>query len=447
MFDAQDNFLGYRGIQREITQEYELADTLAYQATYDWLTGLVNRYEFNERLQEIIQDCCHKGEQAVLCYIDLDQFKIVNDTAGHAVGDPLLVEISTLFQETIRDSDILSRLGGDEFGLILKGCTLESAQVLCKSLLSTLQTHRFCWENRQFNLSCSIGVVPISSHSGELVDLLSRADLACYKAKKLGRGRLYIDTPGEIGLDSDKTLMTHIANLTQYIEEDRFFLVQQKIQSLFPTGHQGNHFEVLIRFQDKNSAVMSPADFIPAMEQYGVITVIDRWVIETVLKKLSHVSPDTLISINVSGISLGDENFLDYTVRLLKQSKLPATCLCFEITETAAISHLEDAKKFIRTLQSLGAKFALDDFGSGLSSFGYLKTLPVDFLKIDGGLIKNIVREPSDLAIVKCVNDVAHMLGMQTIAEFVEDGQTLECLKGLGIDYAQGYGIAKPEVD
>lgn len=464
MFDTQNNFLGYRGIQREITQEYELAETLAYQATHDWLTGLVNRYEFNQRLQASYERCLAKGEQAALCYIDLDQFKIVNDTAGHQAGDQLIAKIAQLLQSCIRESDILGRLGGDEFGLILRDCSLSVAQSICSSILSALRAYRFTWQGRQFVVGCSIGVVPVLDSSAgvesvanesdampvadgtaTVVDLLSRADLACYKAKKLGRGRVYTDMPGEAGLESDRNVMTHIANIHQYLEEGRFFLVQQKIQPLSLAAHKGAHFEALIRFKESPHGVMTPTQFIPAMEQYGVITLIDRWVIETLLTQLPLTSTDALISINLSGISLGDESFLDYIICLIQQSTIPASCLCFEITETAAISHLNRAKCFIRTLQDMGVKFALDDFGSGVSSFGYLKSLPVDFLKIDGSLVRNMVSEPSDWAMVKSVNDIAHMLGMQTIAEFVEDQQTLECLTALGIDYAQGYGIEKPQ--
>ncbi len=445
IIDFKKDLQGYRGILREITKEYHISEKLAYQATYDWLTGLVNRYEFNVRLQEIIQHCHSPGMQAVLCYIDLDQFKIVNDTAGHLAGDRLLVELADEIQASIRESDILGRLGGDEFGLILEACSLQTAQEICDALITRLQAYRFQWNERQFTVGCSIGVVPILNSSVNMVDLLSRADLACYKAKDLGRGRVYIDTPGALDLTSDQHVMTRIANLTQSLEENQFFLVKQKIQSLSMASVAEDHFEVLLRFRDKTGGIMTPGEFVPAMERYGVISIVDRWVLETVLQGLKNLDGDAVFSINISGVSLSDERFLEHAVRLIDESNIPGTRLCFEITETAAISHLEEAQRFMQTMKSLGVKFALDDFGSGLASFGYLKTLPVDRLKIDGSLVKDMVRDPSNLAIVEFINDLAHMMGMQTVAEFVEDGQTLKSLQTLGIDYAQGYHIGKPE--
>ena len=436
--------LGYRGILREITKEYQISETLAYQATYDWLTGLVNRYSFNDHLQEIIQHCQSSGLQAVLCYLDLDQFKILNDTAGHHAGDQLLIELSDVIRASMRESDILGRLGGDEFGLIIEGCSLHTARELCETIISDIQAYHFHWQDLQFSVGCSIGVVPILNNSVDMADLLSRADLACYKAKDLGRGRVYIDTPGDLDLTSDQSVMTRIANLTQSIEENHFFLVKQKIQALASPRSAVEHFEVLLRFRDHTNTIVSPGEFIPAMERYGVISIIDRWVLKTVLNQLQNDTSDAVFSINISGVSLSDERFLEHAIHLIHESQILGKHLCFEITETAAISHLKDAQNFIKTMKELGVKFALDDFGSGVASFGYLKTLPVDFLKIDGSLVKDIVRESSNFAIVQFVNELAHMMGMQTIAEFVEDAITLDYLKDLGIDYAQGYHIGKP---
>lgn len=448
--DRANVFRGHRGIIREITKEYHLAETLAYQATYDSLTGLLNRCEFDNRLQRTIQHCYHSAHQAVLCYLDLDQFKVVNDTAGHLIGDQLLIEISQIIHSSIRTSDVLGRLGGDEFGLILEDCPLEDAKVICESLVETIQAYRFQWQDRQFNVGCSIGIAPIPGDSMNAVELLSQADLACYKAKDSGRGRIYVATPDNPDLSSDRTQMAYIANISQAIEEDRFYLVQQKIQALSKSSHSSEHFEVLIRFRDSTNQIVSPGKLIPAAERYGVIGILDRWVLETVLdrvlKQKTATGKNVLISINLSGVSLSDERFLKHAKELVFQAGMLASCLCFEITETAAISHWSEATQFIHQMRGLGVKFALDDFGSGLSSFGYLRKLPVDFLKIDGSLIKNILQEPHNLAIVQLINHIAHMMDMQTIAEFVEDEATLTCLRNIGIDHAQGYGIAKPKL-
>ena len=443
------DFQGHRGIIREITKEYHIAETLAYQATYDSLTGLLNRCEFDTRLQKTIQHCYHSPSQAMLCYLDLDQFKIVNDTAGHLVGDQLLIEISQIIQNSIRDSDVLGRLGGDEFGLILQDCSFDDAKAICEALIETIQAYRFQWQERQFNVGCSIGIAPIYGDSMNAVELLSRADLACYKAKDLGRGRAYIATPDNADFSSDQTQMAYIANISQAIEEDRFYLVKQKIQTLSKSAYPVEHFEVLIRFRDRKDQIVSPGKLIPAAERYGVIGILDRWVLETVLNRVLKQKTSTgenfLISINLSRVSLSDERFLNHAKSLISQAGELASCLCFEITETAAISHWSKAIQFIDQMKILGVKFALDDFGSGLSSFGYLRKLPVDFLKIDGSLIKHILKDLHNLAIVKLINHIAHMMNMHTIAEFVEDEETLACLRHIGVDHAQGYGIAKPE--
>ena len=445
MFDELGKFRGYRGIMREITKEYNLAETLAYQATYDWLTGLINRREFDNCLQNVIRRCHTFHSQAVLCYIDLDQFKIVNDTAGHCAGDRLITELAHLLQRSIRDADILGRLGGDEFGLILEGCSLTKAQQICTSLVEAIQSYRFAWQGRQFNVGCSIGLVPILDQSIDAVDLLSRADIACYRAKELGRNRIHLYTPENIDLASHQTVMTYIANISQSIEENRFFLLKQKIKAISDQGKHRSHFEVLLRFRNNDNKIISPAQLIPAAERYGVISLIDRWVLETVLASLEQSQETSLISINLSGLSISDKRFLDYAMSLVKQSQIPTNHLCFEITETAAISHFDEAQKFIYQMKNLGVRFALDDFGSGQASFGYLKSLPVDFLKIDGGLVKNIVNDPIDFEMVRFVNDIAHMMGMETIAEFVENTAILELLREIEVNYAQGYGIAHPE--
>lgn len=446
-------FIGYRGIKREITEEFQLAENLAYQATYDTLTGLVNRQTFDQTLQQTVYRVQNKGLQAVLCYLDLDQFKIVNDTAGHLVGDRLLAEIAQVLQQSIRASDILGRLGGDEFGLILEGCSITQAQAICQTLTQKVRDYRFCWAKRQFRVGVSIGLVPIETEGCDAVDMLSHADLACYRAKDLGRGRAYVAEPGDMTLASQKTQMGHLANLTQALEENRFFLMQQPIVSLSHPS-KAPHFEVLLRLLDENGSTISPGLFIPEAERYGLITQIDWWVLQTSLKALSQLNlpSNSLISINLSGASLSNANFLQDVIRLIRETAeekafsqfFSPQCICFEITETAAIAHLDRVKVFIHDLKALGVRFALDDFGSGVSSFGYLRELPVDFLKIDGSLVKNMHHNATDRAIVALINDLAHMMSIQTIAEFVENDGIRQCLSDIGIDYGQGYGIGRP---
>lgn len=446
IFDKQQQFLGYRGVQREITKEYNLAETLAYQATYDSLTGLINRNEFDTCLRAAVARAQQYGTASVLCYLDLDQFKIVNDTAGHLVGDQLLSELAHLLKQSVRPDDHLGRLGGDEFGLIIENCSVEHGQRICQTLIDKVLNYRFKWQDRQFNVGVSIGMVPINRAQTTATELLSRADLACYKAKDLGRGRSYVADGNDLELAMRQTQMARIANISQALEENRFFLMQQPIQSLTQLGGTP-HVEILLRLIDEHGKVISPGHFIPIAERYGMIALIDRWVVETVIKQYDRLFPQAkpLVSINLSGASLSDNRFIEFVLKLIHQSTLDPHRLCFEITETAAISHLEQVKIFIKELKTIGVKFALDDFGSGVSSFGYLRSLPVDFLKIDGSLVRHIVDERCDRTIVDLVHQVAHMMGMRTIAEFVEDTDILTQLKKMKIDYAQGYAVGEPE--
>ncbi|NEQ50458.1 MAG: EAL domain-containing protein [Leptolyngbya sp. SIO3F4] len=445
LLDKNMCFQGYRGLQREVTEEYNLTQTIAYQATYDSLTGLINRNEFDTRLRQAIKRVRDRGIQSVLGYLDLDQFKIVNDTAGHLVGDQLLTELAQLMKKTVRSSDSLGRLGGDEFGLLLEGCSLDHGKKLSQTLVDKIKDYQFTWQGRKFQVGVSIGLVPILGDSSNVIDLLSRADLACYKAKDLGRGRVYLADQNDTELEQQHLELIHIANIPQAIEESRFYLMEQPIISLL--GDAYNHVEILLRLTDEHGKIVSPNLFIPMAERYGMIGLIDRWVVKTVLTNYYHYYPDaqTMVAINLSGSSLSDERFTEFVVKLLQQSTMPAEQLCFEITETTTISQLDQAIQFITTLKQLGVRFAIDDFGSGVSSFGYLRQLPVDYLKIDGDLIRNIETEEYILTIVDMVNQVARMMGMKTIAEFVENDSVLSKLRSLNVDYGQGYGIGKPK--
>lgn len=446
LYDHQGNFLGYRGVKQEITAEQNLYQKIAYQATYDDLTGLLNRREFNEKLKYSVQKAEEYQIESVLCYLDLDRFKIVNDTAGHLVGDRLLSELAQLLQSMIRKEDTLGRLGGDEFGLLLEGCSISEAEQICEQLIVAISNYRLQWKTVEFDVGVSIGIVGISQNSTDADELLSRADLACYQAKNLGRGRVYIVENNDQELELQQTQMGHIANVSQAIKENRFYLVKQLIKPMVDDGEKRQHYELLLRLKDRNGKLIPPEEFIPVAERYGVITIVDRWVLKATLDCYSKyfAAGQDLVSINLSGASINDERFTKFAIDLIQQSQVPGNCLCFEITETAAIDQLSHAQKFMAAMKDLGVKFALDDFGSGLSSLSYLKNLPIDYLKIDGSLVKAIPNQEYDRAIVNSINEVAHLMGIKTIAEFVETDQILEHIGRISIDYAQGYVTGKP---
>lgn len=446
IYDKDSNYLGYRGIKREITQEYNLSKTIAYQASYDFLTGLVNREEFINHLKNLVYETKSSQVSSVLCYLDLDRFKLVNDTAGHLVGDSLLIVVTEIISSCIREQDILGRLGGDEFGLLLKGVSITDAQHICQEIISCVSKNRFQWNKRLFDIGISIGMISITNNPLDAIELLSKADLACYRAKDLGRGRFCIAGTDNMDLNNVQMQMEYISSVSQAIEQQQFYLVKQQIKSI-DLQNDHKHYEILLRYKDQTDKNISPGLFIPAAEKFGVITIIDRWVLETIVKNYDKYFPDgqTMISINISGMSISNTDFTEFVLNLFNSSNIDLSYVCLEITETAAISQLSQALKFISTMKKLKVKFALDDFGSGLSSFSYLKDLPIDYLKIDGSLIKNIVTEASDRAIVDAINSVAKKMKIETIAEFVENKQIYQVLAEIGVDYAQGYGIHKPE--
>jgi diguanylate cyclase (GGDEF)-like protein/PAS domain S-box-containing protein len=446
LYDQNKKFQGYRGVKQEITAEQNLYQKIAYQATYDDLTGLLNRREFNEKLKNSVQKAQKYRTESVLCYLDLDRFKIVNDTAGHLVGDRLLSELAQLLQSMIRKEDTLGRLGGDEFGLLLEGCSTTKAEQVSEQLINAVNNYRLKWQNVEFDVGVSIGMVEISEHSYDADELLSRADLACYQAKNLGRGRVYIATNSRQKSELQQAQIEHIANVSQAIKENRFYLVKQSIKPMVDDGKQRQHYELLLRLKDRSGNLITPEEFIPVAERYGVITTLDRWVLQATLDSYGQYFADqqALVSINLSAASINDERFTDFALDLIQKSPVSGDCLCFEITETAAIDHISHAQKFITTMKDLGVKFALDDFGSGIASFSYLKSLSVDYLKIDGSLVKAMLNEDYDRAIVNSINEVAHLMGIKTIAEFVENEQILKRLREISIDYAQGYIMGEP---
>lgn len=425
---------------------------MAYQASHDSLTGLINRRAFETYLLQALSRAKRENAHHVLCYLDLDQFKVVNDTCGHVAGDQLLQQLTTLLYSKVRHTDILSRLGGDEFGIILQDCPMDSACQVAEELRSTIKDFRFTWQDKSFEMGVSIGLVPITSENGSLSEILSTADFACYMAKEQGRNRIHVYQPNDKTAAQRQGEMQWVHRITQALAEGRLCLYHQTIVPLLNTDDAQAHSEVLVRMMDEGGELVPPMAFIPAAERYNLMPAIDRWVVRTALETTAQFD-DAIdserthrsLAINVSGQSLCDDEFLEFVISQLQQSGVAAEKICFEITETAVIANLTRAIHFITNLRHIGCRFALDDFGAGLSSFAYLKKLPVDYLKIDGSFVKGILDDPIDTAMVESINQVGHIMGIQTIAEFVENDEIIARLKDLGVDYAQGYAIDKPK--
>ena len=441
----------------DVSKTRQLTQQLSWQASHDALTGLLNRRAFDRRVMQAVDNAHADHKVHALCYIDLDNFKIVNDTCGHAAGDRLLEQVSMLIEEHVRATDVLARLGGDEFGLLLKCCPLEHAARLVYELKEKLQALRFSHDDRFFSVGVSIGVTAITATTESVAAAMSNADAACHVAKRKGRSRVHIHQLDDAELAQQRGEIQWAAYIAEALEADRFQLYYQPILSLNPACLESEHYEVLLRLRDQTGAIVSPAAFIPAAERYSLMPRIDRWVIQTLFaSRAGHCQQvwlacegqlytgGHLYSINLSGASIDDDEFIQFLKAQFLQYQIPPALICFEITETAAIANLPKAVQFISELRQLGCQFALDDFGSGMSSFAYLKTLPIDYLKIDGCFIQNIVDNKIDLAMVTAIHQIAQVMNIRTVAEFVENEDILTTLKLLGIDYAQGYSIARP---
>ncbi len=438
----------FRNMFQKANETRQLSERLIYHTRYDVLTNLINRREFERRLTHFVETTCDNSSEHALCYLDLDQFKVINDTCGHVAGDEMLRQIGKLLQKTIRKRDTLARLGGDEFGIIIQDCNLEQARQVASTLQKKIQDFRFVWDNKNYNIGISMGIVPINENTGSTTDILKDADVACIIAKDNGRNRIHVYHPGNEELVQRHGEMQWVARINQALEEDRFRLYTQPIVPLGDDDTILPHFEFLVRIEEKDGEIILPGAFLPAAERYNLMTKIDRWVVEkafdTFMAYPSIVSQFDHCSINISGQSLTEPEFLDFIITQLQEKNIDAERICFEITETAAIENLNAASRFISTLKRLGCRFALDDFGSGLSSFAYLKNMEVDYLKIDGMFVKDIVDNEIDYAMVKMINELGHVMGMQTIAEFVENDAIVDKLKQIGVNYAQGYGIGRP---
>jgi diguanylate cyclase (GGDEF)-like protein len=434
----------------QISQERKLRKQLSYQASHDALTGLINRFEFENHLKDALESAHKEDVTHAMLYIDLDQFKIVNDTCGHVAGDELLRQLSTVLQQRIRGSDLLVRLGGDEFGVLLGNCMPENALKVANGLLNTVQEFRFVWEDKSFVVGASIGVVTIDRDSESIADIMSAADAACYSAKDAGRNRVHIFGRNDKSFVDRYGEMQWVTRINEALAKDNFQLFCQQIMPVGDTGGDSPVLiEILVRMKDEGGKLIPPGAFIPAAERYNLMTSLDRWVVKSTIEWLSsnaHITGQLgKCSINLSGQSISDTQFLDYLLRSLAENDVPAEKICFEITETAAITNLSMATHFIAQLKAIGCSFALDDFGSGLSSFAYLKNLPVDYLKIDGSFVKDIVDDPIDEAMVRSINEIGHVMGKETIAGFVENDEILARLNEIGVDYAQGFGIDMPK--
>jgi len=445
--DFEGRTIGAVLVFRDVSRSREMARQLNWAATHDALTGLVNRREFERRLHTLLESARFEHKQHALVYLDLDQFKVVNDTCGHLAGDELLRQLALTLDKKVRTSDTLARLGGDEFGVLLDGCPIERAASIAEAMRVAIADFRFVWQDKVFEVGVSIGVAPVTDQCESPARIMSTADAACYVAKDLGRNRVHVSLPDDQEMSQRQGEMQWVHRISQALEANRLRLYYQSIVPIGEDAAGETHYEVLLRLIDENGKVVPPMAFIPAAERYNLMPSIDRWVIRTILAHLAAGKNDSNLtcSINLSGQSLGDDHMLDFIVDQIDHSGVAPECLCFEITETSAIANLSRATRFISVLRGMGCRFSLDDFGSGMSSFGYLKHLHVDYLKIDGTFVRDMVDDVVDRAMVEAINRIGHVMGIRTIAEFVENNDILQKLKEIGVDYAQGYGIHKPE--
>jgi diguanylate cyclase (GGDEF)-like protein/PAS domain S-box-containing protein len=450
--NSQGGLIGVVLVFHDVTRAREMANRLSWQATHDTLTGLYNRRAFEDRLHHLLQKTDDLNRTAhVLLYIDLDQFKVVNDIAGHIAGDEMLKQIAGFMQHQVRESDMLARLGGDEFGLILTDCDLHHANRVADKVHQVLEAFKFAWEGRVFRVGASIGVLEFRPGLHSLTELLSAADLACYTAKNAGRRRTHVYAPDDVHTQQHRSEMDWATRISEAVEHDRLVLFGQRILRLDGKAEPGEHFEVLVRLRDNGDQLILPGVFLPAAERFDFMPIVDRWIITRTFSmtadclRICGKHAIAQCAINLSGATLGDPSLLPFIKSQLALHHLSAQLFCFEITETAAISNFTSTMNLIHDLKAIGFRFALDDFGSGMSSFSYLRNLPVDYLKIDGQFVRGAATDPVSRTLVSNINDIGHLLGKQTIAEYAEDSAIIDVLRELGVDHAQGFGVHEPE--
>jgi len=445
ILDADGEVQGAVLVFRDVTEQRRLSQEIAFQATHDELTGLGNRRAFEQALNQAFADARLPSRNHVVCYLDLDEFKLVNDTCGHTAGDELLRQIARLFSKVLREEDHLCRIGGDEFGIILTNQNVANAVLAAERLQLSLASFRFVWREQSFGVGVSIGMVVVDANSESVGALLQAADSACYVAKEGGRGRIHVYATDDPALAQRYGVMEWVSRIEHALQHGRFVLYAQPIVPIGTTRANGLHCEILLRMRDEQGALVLPGLFIPAAERYHLASRIDRWVVTRTLEWVC-ANQDRIeqCSINLSGQSMGDTGLMAFVLQSLERSGVRCDKLCFEITETAAISNMQTANRFVATLRELGCKLSLDDFGSGLSSFAYLRNLPVDVLKIDGQFVKDIAHDPISLAMVKSIHEIGCLMGKQTVAEFVESQAILNLLQEIGVHYAQGYAVGHP---
>lgn len=434
-------------VLHDVSQATQMAHTLSYQAAHDPLTGLFNRTAFDAKVDEALASAVESEREHVLLFLDLDQFKVVNDTCGHAAGDELLKQVAFLFLQCLRQSDMLARMGGDEFAVLLLDCPARAALRLADKLRAELTAFRFAWDDLTFQVGVSIGAVAITTTSGNRSDLMRRADAACYIAKDAGRNRTHLYLDCDEAVVARHGEMSWAARVQRALADDEFVLEGQRIVS--PLGGPGHYYEMLVRLQEPDGALVPPMAFLPAAERYGLMPAIDRAVIEKAMREHQVLQASTLenvkFGINLSGSSLSDPSLIKFIREVMERYQVPPCSICFELTETVAIANLQVAAKMMGELRSMGCTIALDDFGSGMSSFSYLKQFPVDVVKIDGSFVRNMLGNKVDYAMVESVNNIAHQMGLVTLAEYVESPELIAALQAMGVDMLQGYGVGKPE--
>ena len=447
--DEQGHILYYEGTLTDITEAHELSRQLSYEASHDALSGLINRREFEIRLQRALDSAQATATSHAVCYLDLDQFKVINDTCGHVAGDELLRQLAQLLQSRVRSNDALARLGGDEFGLLLHDCSMADALGIANALLRAVEQYQFVWGASTFTVGASIGVVPLSGNFRRITQVLQAADAACYAAKDQGRNRVHVYQEDDAVVAQRHGEMQWVARVKRALTENRFLLEAQPIVPILTEPSPAlRSYELLLRMRELDGSIVPPGAFLPAVERYNLTQRLDRWVISSALHWLA-ANPATTerigrVYVNLSGDSLGDPQLHDFIRAVLDETRVAPTKVGFEITETAAIGNLTRANQLIAELRRLGCAFSLDDFGSGVSSFAYLKALTVDWLKIDGLFVGNIVHDRVDYEMVRSITDIGHVMGKKVVAESVESAAVLDRLKQIGVDYAQGHALGAP---